>query len=233
MEKSKKGEMAIASLVIGIIALLVAFSSFGGISIILGIISLILGIISLVKENKIVFSIIGIVLAISGILLGLFGTDTSNTATNSNVNNKSNVTNTTVTQSNAVENETRQEGEGSIGDYYVRIEECEVTKDYSGDPILLVKIAFTNNSNESKAFLYNVEAKAFQSGVEIQSPISTYGINNYDWKDKSNEIKPGVTYEFNLAFELKDKQSDVTVELTPYWSSNNSAVVSKTFKIAK
>ena len=63
----------------------------------------------------------------------------------------------------------------------------------------MVKVAFTNNNEESKAFSYNIEAKAFQNGVEISTPISSYGIDNYDWQDKSKEVQSGVTYEFNLA----------------------------------
>ena len=233
MEQTKKGEKAIASIILGIVAIIISYSEVRGISIIFGIMSLILGVVSLVKENKVAMGVIGIVLAMIGILLGIFGTDTGNTDLNNNVNSKSDTNNATIIQSNAISNKARQEGEGSIGNYYVKIEDYELTKDYSGDPILLVKIAFSNNSNETKAFQYNIEAKAFQNGVEIQSPISTYGIKNYDWRDKSNEIKPGVTYEFNLAFKLKNEQSDVTIELTPYLSSKNQNVVSKTFKILK
>lgn len=141
--------------------------------------------------------------------------------------------NGTVVKSNATNNSNIQEEEGDIGEYHVKIGEYEITKDYSGDPILLVKISFTNNDDEAKAFYTSISNKAYQNDVEIKSPISTYGINNYDWSDSTKEIKPGTTYEFNVAYELSDKKSDVTIELSPFFSLKNSKKVVKTIKIAE
>lgn len=122
-------------------------------------------------------------------------------------------------------------GEGEIGKYHVKIGEHQITKDYAGKSILLVKIAFTNNNDVAKAFMYNLDCKAYQAGVELTMPISAYGIDNYNWEDKTKEIQSGVTYEFNLAFEISDTSKPVDLEIAPAISSKYSQKVTKTIEL--
>lgn len=151
----------------------------------------------------------------------------------SNNNNTIDTSSTNPVQSDAVSKnkDTNIVGEGTIGKYYVKIGDHQVTKDYSGKSILLVTIAFTNNNDTAKAFMYNLDCKAYQNGVELTSPISTYGINNYNWEDKTKEIQPGVTYEFNLAFEMSDTSQPVDLEITPAFSSKYSQKVTQTIEL--
>ena len=62
-------------------------------------------------------------------------------------------------------------------------------------------------------------------------PISTYGIENYNWEDKTKEVQRGVNFEFKLAFEIEDLSSPVNVEITPYVSSKNSPKIVKTINL--
>lgn len=61
--------MAIASLILGIICLLVSFSIFKDISLICGVIGIVLGIIAIVKKKGKVLAIIAIVLSIVGLIV--------------------------------------------------------------------------------------------------------------------------------------------------------------------
>lgn len=123
------------------------------------------------------------------------------------------------------------ETEGEINNYYVKIGEATITNDGLGKNILLLNISFTNNNDEAKAFMYNLDCKMYQNGVELKMPISTYGIENYNWEDKTKEIQSGVNFEFKLAFEIEDLSSPVNVEITPYVSSKNSPKIVKTINL--
>lgn len=146
--------------------------------------------------------------------------------------NNSNQTNTNVKQENLITNSNNEKlGEGEIGKYYVKIGEHEITRDYSGNPILLVTIDFTNNNDEAKAFIYSLDCKAYQNGVELTSPISTYGIENYNWQDKTKEVQKGVTYQFKLAFEISDETKPVDIQISPKISSKYNQKVIKTIEL--
>ncbi len=130
-----------------------------------------------------------------------------------------------------IEEKYLQSDKGEINNCYIEIGDYAITNDYSGNPILLVKVSFTNNNEESKAFSSIINSKAFQDGIEIEPPISTYGINDYNWQDKSKEVQKGIKFEFNLAFKLSNTTSDVIVELSQLLNSSNSKKITKTFKM--
>lgn len=168
------------------------------------------------------------------LILIILGCIAGATGDNNKSNNKTEETSSTaIVQSDAIseKSNTASEGEGEIGKYYVKIGNHEITKGYNGSSILLVTVAFTNNNDEAKAFLYNLECKAYQNGVELTTPISSYGINNYNWEDKSKEVQSGVTYEFNLAFEVSDTTQPVNIEISPSFSSKYSQKVTKTLEL--
>lgn len=175
------------------------------------------------KHKVITFILAIVILGAIGSTMGDNNTQQTSVTTSNNGNN--------TVQSNSVQNSQELIEEGDIGNYHVKIVGNKVTKDYSGNPILLVTVNFTNNSDEAKSFLYNLDCKAYQNGVELTSPISSYGINEYNWEDKSKEIKSGVSYEFNLAFELSDTTTDVEVEITTPILSKYSSKVIKTINL--
>lgn len=125
------------------------------------------------------------------------------------------------------------EGEGTISDCYIAIKDYSITTNYNEEPILLVKYSFNNIDDVAKTFSSVIDDTAYQNGVEIISPISTYGIENYNWRDKTKSIQPGATFEFNVAYELKDTNSDVTIELLPIIHNKYSTKISKTFSLNK
>lgn len=145
--------------------------------------------------------IVGVFVLFSFIVMLLPSEDSSNTSQN-----------TTVTQdADITENE---DGIYELNDIDLKFVSSKVVKEeYSDNYYLIVNFDYTNTSNVSQSFDYNVSLKAFQSGVELQSPISTYGIPDYDFHYSQKEIKPGVTLSVQEAFQLDDLKNTVSIEI--------------------
>lgn len=116
--------------------------------------------------------------------------------------------------------------EGTIGDYVVTVKEATVVQStLDGKDILVVTYSFANNSKDPKAFLYAITDKLFQNGVEIQSVLTSFGIEDYySFDNKSKEIKPGVTLDVQNAYELSDTSTPVEVEISEWISFSNDKI---------
>lgn len=116
-----------------------------------------------------------------------------------------------------------EKAEGVIGDYVVLLKDAKVVESsLDGDTILVVTYSFTNNSENAAAFMYALTDKAFQNGVETGDVYTNFGIeDDYDFDAKSREIQPGVTLDVQVAYELNDATSDVTLEITEFISFND------------
>ncbi len=88
-----------------------------------------------------------------------------------------------------------------------------VSEDYGDSHYLIVNYEYKNTSEKNIAFYYDVTTQAFQNGVELQSPISTYGIHDFDFHNTEKEIKPGATIEIQEAFEISNYDDKVTIEI--------------------
>lgn len=108
----------------------------------------------------------------------------------------------------------QEKGVYTLDDVELKFKSSKVVKEEYGDYYyLIINFEYTNNSSSSKAFDECVTIKAFQSGVELQSPISTYGIPDYDFHYSEKEVKPGVTITVQEAFRLDDLKNSVSIEL--------------------
>ena len=115
--------------------------------------------------------------------------------------------------------------DGKIGKYNVTIKDYRITEDSSGGNILIITYTFTNNSDESMAFMYAIEDKCFQNGVELGDVFTSWGIDDYSFDNQSKEIKPGISLDVQVAYELNDTTTDVEVELDKYFSWTDSKIV--------
>lgn len=116
------------------------------------------------------------------------------------------------------------EGEGKLGDYYVKIVSAKKSTDYEGKDVLVVTYEWTNNGKEATSFMVAFIAKAYQNGVECSS---AFLVDDVDAEKSMNNIKPGTTYTVQEAYLLQD-ESEVTIEVTELFSFSND-MVSKTF----
>lgn len=164
------------------------------------------------------YSIIGTILAIICIPFILFNI----------LNNSDNNTNTvTSSQTSTVLNT-----QGSIGSFYFKIGDGKIVEDGYGNYIFLVSITFKNNASIAYSFYQCVDCVAYQNNVEITTPTFSYGIDNYNWEDKTREVKPGNSYTFNLAFQLSNLSSDVEIDIhTNLFETKYSTRITKTFKL--
>lgn len=98
-------------------------------------------------------------------------------------------------------------------DYTVSLVNATVYEDDDGEPILVLKYDFTNNSNESQSFIGATYDKAFQNGVQLSPAILIGTQYNYDVSLASKEVQPGVSMEVQRAYHLDHPTADVEVEV--------------------
>ncbi len=123
---------------------------------------------------------------------------------------------TTIKESKTTKEETKKEEKDvyTLNRVELKFKSSKVVKEeYGDDYYLIVNFEYTNNSTVTQAFEDCVTLKAFQSGVELQTPISTYGIPDYDFHYSEKEVKPGVTLTVQEAFRLDDRKNAVSVEI--------------------
>ena len=97
----------------------------------------------------------------------------------------------------------------AASDYAVTIDDCRMTEDYEGNPAAVVTFTFTNNSEETTSPAVALHAQVFQNGTELEMAITT---DNEDADKYMNDVKPGSSITYGLAYELEDT-SDITVEV--------------------
>ena len=225
-EQNNNSGFATASLTLGIIGICLApIAIINGLALILDLLAIIFGIVALIMKGRKGKAIGAIIISIIAIIITINRPGGVSKPSNTVQNNA-----TTTQQTNSEEN---IEGKGTIRDFGVEIKDYTITSNSRDEKVLLVKIAFTNNDNEPKAFNYNLDCKAYQNGIELKTPFSSYDIDGLDWEDKTKKIKPGVTYEFNMGYCLDNETSDVEVEISPTFFSKYSQKVKKTFKIVE
>lgn len=112
-----------------------------------------------------------------------------------------------------------------LGDYEVKIDSCYKEKHYYKGYVLVIKYQFTNNSDKPTSFSMAIEDTVYQDGIELSEQIL--------WNtDVGTEIKPGVTIDVEVGYELRDTTTDVEVELTEgSIFSNSSDSILKIFSI--
>lgn len=113
----------------------------------------------------------------------------------------------------------RQENEGTLGDYYVKVTGSRIAKDYDGNDLLVLQYDFTNNGSDDANAMWTLGFQAFQNGIQIDSG---FGDTVSDNRNKS--IKPGVTISCEEAFVLTDN-SPVEIEISELISLGNEMVV--------
>lgn len=118
-------------------------------------------------------------------------------------------------------------GSGDLGDYHVEIKGAALTKDYEGNPAIVITYAWTNNSDDTTSAMVSIGEKAFQDGVQLESAM-IIGNDSYDAGATMKDVRPGTTIDVQRAFVLTSETSTVEFELTE-WISFSDDVVSMDF----
>ena len=156
-----------------------------------------------------------VTVAVASLLLGalLFGGSGGNSVEEPSKEQQNVVTE----QQNQIEepeaqNDITQNNNDVLGDYDVSIVSHRVTKNFDDSPVIIVKYAFTNNSDEAASFDWTIEDHLYQNGIELTETIIVD--DNYNTELSYSEIKPGVTLELEKAYSMRDTASQITVELS-------------------
>lgn len=90
-----------------------------------------------------------------------------------------------------------------VTDYVLGLEE------YSDIPIVVFMVDFTNNSEETACFSYDMDDVASQGGVSLDNGYIS-GISSYN----SSDVQPGATATIFLAYELRELSNDIELTIT-------------------
>lgn len=225
METSEKRGLAIASMVLGILGLVLACLSIGLFPAIIG---LILGIISLATHRGghgmaiagVVTSSIAVAIAVIILIMGVGVSETLDKESNKKLN-KGGASATSAdtedkeeskTDSKADENKA-SEDDGVINfstdTFAVKLTGYETSTGYEGAPCLLVYYDYTNTGEDNSSAMTDCYLKAFQGGVECDTAITS--VSNDAMDNYMKEIQPGTTVNVCEAFKITGP-SDVTLQ---------------------
>lgn len=124
-----------------------------------------------------------------------------------------------VSSSSVISNETVKNSDNKLGDFTVEVESFRMVKNYDDKPVIIVKYAFTNNSDEATSFGVQIEDKAYQNGVELaEDYFINVTDNDFDNTLDFSDIQPGITLEIEVPYELRDTESNVDIVLQEYFS---------------
>lgn len=106
------------------------------------------------------------------------------------------------------------ESETEMEESCISIVSHNISRDYNGDPVLVIEYAFTNVDDEPASFTFSVQDSVFQNGIECSSTV--FGCDEVDSQQQLNDVQPGFTYNLKVAYELKD-MTTATVIVTDFW----------------
>ena len=115
----------------------------------------------------------------------------------------------------------------SESEFEVTVDEHKVGADHDGNPVLVLKVTFTNNSSKTVSFSAAVDRKFFQNGVELKPAY--LGYDNPDANDElesnvGTEIQEGASLPIQLVVGLQDATSPVEYEFIDWESPDQVAV---------
>lgn len=92
----------------------------------------------------------------------------------------------------------------------------DVITDSNDREVLVVYFDFTNNSKDNEAFIYNYNVTCFQNGKELDYPLASFDVDEYN--NAARELQTGANITVARIYILEDK-SDVDLEVTAWGSS--------------
>lgn len=87
-----------------------------------------------------------------------------------------------------------------------------VITDSNGREVLVIYFDFVNNSGDNTAFAYNYNVTCFQNGKELDYPLVSFDIDEYN--NIARELQTSANITVARIYILEDK-SDVDLEVTP------------------
>ena len=129
-------------------------------------------------------------------------------------------------QAEQAEQADQAEQEQKKADVAVKIDKAELGEDYSGDPVVIFTMTFTNEaSDKAENYLTSCHAEVYQDGVECDLAFVT-GLEG----ESSTNVKKGKSTTFQQAYKIKDK-SPVEIEVKELFSWDDTVLASGKFEL--
>ena len=126
---------------------------------------------------------------------------------------------TGVTEEAPAEEAPVEEAPAVESDYAVTFGEATQATDADGNPVFIVELTWTNNSDEAAEFSDNLMVLAYVDGEEIEKANNVEGL---DFESSMTEVAPGESMTVKDAWPLT-KGTEVTVKVHDWW--NDQAVI--------
>lgn len=112
-------------------------------------------------------------------------------------------------------------------EFEISVDEHKVGADHDGNPVLVLKLTFTNNSSKTVSFSGAVDRKFFQNGVELKPAY--LGYDNPDANDElesnvGTEIQGETSLPVQIVVGLQDTTTPVEYEFIDWNSPDQVAV---------
>ena len=125
---------------------------------------------------------------------------------------------TSTSTSDAQKEEPKKSEEKQPEKYEVTIGTLTQIADYKGDPAAKITFNFTNNSDETAAFMSSVRVEVYQDGQQLENAVSS----DVNWESSMTKIKTGTSLDVEQAYKLISS-SDVEVEVYPLFGKDKLA----------
>ena len=109
-----------------------------------------------------------------------------------------------------------------MGDFKCVVKGAKVTKDWEGKDAVLITYEFTNNSDSPMSFDGALNDKLYQDGIELESAILSD--DNESKLLDTVDLKPGITKEVKKAYLLRNKDSEIEVEIQEIFSFGDDMI---------
>ncbi|MEC4272836.1 DUF5067 domain-containing protein [Adlercreutzia sp. R25] len=237
MENKPRSAMAVASLVLGIVALVTSIlpiiNNLSFIMAILGVVFGIVGMVGISKGKKAGkgLAIAGLVLSVVAFVLVLVMQSAFSAAFDKAMEEGGMTpasAETAAGDASASGPQAAEQSESTEAAYGVSIDGCRVTEDYEGNPAVVVSYTFSNNSEETTSPAVALIEKVFQGGVQLDPAMVT---DMEEGGKSMNDVKPGSSISYEAAYELAD-MSDIAVEVSELISFNDTILAEQTFSLS-
>lgn len=117
-----------------------------------------------------------------------------------------------------------EKAEGSIGDYICKVKSAELCKNWEGKDSVKITYEFTNNASEAESFDIALIDDLYQDGVGLESTFISSDDDDFGVDVK---IKPGTTKDVSKVYILRDKETEIDVEISEFISLNEEKLTYK------
>ena len=111
-----------------------------------------------------------------------------------------------------------ENAEGVFGDCIVSVNSARVTRDYEGNPTLVVTYNFTNYGTVGETFWSRVTDTCYQNDIGLNEAYTLCNGDSFKEDSCDQKVKNGATILVEKAYVLNDTETDVVVELCDYLS---------------